>query len=305
MINCLGACFGTIGAHFSSGSVPTEDEASLTRNAQARFHAASASRTLTRFDRPSRFRCRVDLLTLQAGGQARLGRARHPVRCAPVACSCVERAALTLRSAGKFYKSVDPGLVKVNPFSESLRAVDVKIQVIPIPRQTALTKDNVNVQVDSVIYWHVTAPYKAAFGIADVRAALVERAQTTLRSVIGSRTLQNVVVERESIALEIEEILEAVSSVPLALRPMPADLGLRQRTLGYSSRVDPAQGSHLLRCVVAVCTAQIEPDTVVYRSRAPGKPLVGRPAKAARRSQGYRCKSRGRSKPFIEDFSRY
>jgi regulator of protease activity HflC (stomatin/prohibitin superfamily) len=112
---------------------------------------------------------------------------------------------------GKFYKSVDPGLVKVNPFSESLKSVDVKIQVAPIPRQTALTKDNVNLDIDSVVYWHVTNPYKAAFGISDVRQALVERAQTTLRSVVGSRTLQSVVVERETIALEIEEILEAVS----------------------------------------------------------------------------------------------
>lgn len=112
---------------------------------------------------------------------------------------------------GKFYKSVDPGLVKINPFSESLKLVDVKIQVVPIPRQTALSKDNVNIEIDSVIYWHVTNPYKAAFGISDVRQALIERAQTTLRSVIGSRTLQSVVVERETIALEIEEVLESVS----------------------------------------------------------------------------------------------
>jgi len=111
---------------------------------------------------------------------------------------------------GKFYKSVDPGLVKVNPLSENVKQVDVKIQITAVPRQTVMTKDNVNVQIDSVIYWHVTNPYKAAFGITDVRMALVERAQTTLRQVVGSRVLQSVITERDSVALEIEEIVETV-----------------------------------------------------------------------------------------------
>ncbi|KAG0140738.1 hypothetical protein CROQUDRAFT_664826 [Cronartium quercuum f. sp. fusiforme G11] len=112
---------------------------------------------------------------------------------------------------GKFYKSVDPGLVKINPFSEQLRSVDVKIQVAAIGRQTAVTKDNVNVDIDSVVYWHVTHPDKAAFAISDVKQALTEMAQTTLRSVVGSRSLQSVVSERESIAIEIAEILENIS----------------------------------------------------------------------------------------------
>ncbi|EGG00511.1 uncharacterized protein MELLADRAFT_111742 [Melampsora larici-populina 98AG31] len=112
---------------------------------------------------------------------------------------------------GKFYKSVDPGLVKVNPFSEKLRSVDVKIQVAAIGRQTAVTKDAVNVDIDSVVYWHVTNPYKAAFAINDVKQALTEMAQTTLRSVVGGRNLQSVVSERESLAIEIAEILENVS----------------------------------------------------------------------------------------------
>jgi len=112
---------------------------------------------------------------------------------------------------GQFYKAADPGLIKINPLSESIRIVDVKIQIAMIPRQTVMTRDNVNLEVDSVIYWHVINPYKAAFGISDVRIALIERAQTTLRHVIGSRVLQSVVSEREAIALEIEEIVEPIS----------------------------------------------------------------------------------------------
>lgn len=78
---------------------------------------------------------------------------------------------------GQFYKSVDPGLVKINVTSENLRMVDVKIQLSTVPKQAVMTKDNVSVDVDSVICWHVVSPYRAAFGIADVRTALVERAR--------------------------------------------------------------------------------------------------------------------------------
>jgi len=114
---------------------------------------------------------------------------------------------------GQFYKSVDPGLVKINPFAEELRTISVQIQLALVPQQVALTRDNVSVQIDSVIYWHVKNPYKAAFGIQDVRTALIERAQSTLRQVVGARTLQNLITERDEIAREIEEIVEKVVEI--------------------------------------------------------------------------------------------
>lgn len=112
---------------------------------------------------------------------------------------------------GQFYKSVDPGLVQVNVCTEGLRIVDVKIQISPIGRQTVITRDNVNVEIDSVIYFQITSPYRAAFGITDLRQALVERAQTTLRHVVGARAVQSVVTEREAIAFEIAEIVGDVA----------------------------------------------------------------------------------------------
>jgi len=108
---------------------------------------------------------------------------------------------------GQFYKAVDPGLVQVNVCTESVRVVDVKIQIFPIGRQTVITRDNVNVEIDSVIYFQICSPYRAAFGITDLRQALVERAQTTLRHVVGARAVQSVVTEREAIAFEIAEIV--------------------------------------------------------------------------------------------------
>ncbi|KAL2116433.1 hypothetical protein VTJ04DRAFT_8601 [Mycothermus thermophilus] len=113
---------------------------------------------------------------------------------------------------GRFYKAVDPGLVKINPLSESLIQVDVKIQIVEVPLQTCITKDNVSLQINSVIYYSVVSPHKAAFGVSNVRQALVERTQTTLRHVVGARVLQDVIERREEVAQSIGEIIEDVAS---------------------------------------------------------------------------------------------
>jgi erythrocyte band 7 integral membrane protein len=113
---------------------------------------------------------------------------------------------------GRFYKAVDPGLVKINPLSERLLQIDVKIQTAEVPEQTCMTKDNVTVRLTSVIYYHIVSPHKAAFGISNVRQALMERTQTTLRHVVGARVLQDVIERREEIAQSIGEIIEDVAA---------------------------------------------------------------------------------------------
>ncbi|KAL8925570.1 MAG: hypothetical protein Q9208_003461 [Pyrenodesmia sp. 3 TL-2023] len=113
---------------------------------------------------------------------------------------------------GRFYRAVDPGLVKINPLSEKLIQVDVKIQIVEVPKQVCMTKDNVTLNLTSVIYYHITSPHKAAFGISNIRQALIERTQTTLRHVVGARVLQDVIERREEIAQSIGEIIEDVAS---------------------------------------------------------------------------------------------
>lgn len=113
---------------------------------------------------------------------------------------------------GRFYRAVDPGLVKINPLSEKLIQVDVKIQIVEVPKQVCMTKDNVTLHLTSVIYYHIVSPHIAAFGISNVRQALVERTQTTLRHVVGARVLQDVIERREEVAQSIGEIIEDVAS---------------------------------------------------------------------------------------------
>jgi erythrocyte band 7 integral membrane protein len=70
---------------------------------------------------------------------------------------------------------------------------------------------DIHIFSDSVIYFQITNPYRAAFGITDLRQALIERSQTTLRHVVGARAVQSVVTEREAIAFEIAEIVGDVA----------------------------------------------------------------------------------------------
>ncbi|CAI7621224.1 unnamed protein product [Penicillium pancosmium] len=75
-----------------------------------------------------------------------------------------------------------------------------------------MTKENVTLHLTSVIYYGVVSPHKTAFGITDVRQALVERTQTTLRHVIGARILQDVIERREELAQSTSEIIEEVAA---------------------------------------------------------------------------------------------
>ncbi|KAJ9056730.1 hypothetical protein DSO57_1029995 [Entomophthora muscae] len=110
---------------------------------------------------------------------------------------------------GRYLKTTDPGLTWVNPVTESLATVDVKIQVINIADVAIMTKDNVNITIDCVLYWHVVDPYQASFGVANVYAALMERAQTTIRAVLGQRCLQDCIENRGEIAQEVEISISA------------------------------------------------------------------------------------------------
>ncbi|KAI9321809.1 hypothetical protein BX666DRAFT_1905867 [Dichotomocladium elegans] len=112
---------------------------------------------------------------------------------------------------GKFYKCVNPGLVKVNPLTESVHRVSVMMRVIEIPQQVIMTKDNVNIRIDSVMYWHIVNPYRATFAVSDVKFALMERTQTTLRHILGTKTLQDCIENREAIAHEIQEVTRSAA----------------------------------------------------------------------------------------------
>ncbi|KAJ3275345.1 hypothetical protein HDV01_000637 [Terramyces sp. JEL0728] len=116
-----------------------------------------------------------------------------------------------IKKFGKFIRSVDPGLYQLNPFCEKMQLIDVRQRVQDCPRQTILTKDNVSVDIDSVLYWDILDPYIAAYLVIDVQKALIDRTLTTLRMVLGNRTLQDTIEHRDTIAQEIRDVIDNVA----------------------------------------------------------------------------------------------
>jgi erythrocyte band 7 integral membrane protein len=92
-----------------------------------------------------------------------------------------------------------------------LMTIDVRLRVQDIPRQVVLTKDNVSVLIDSVLYWDISDPFTATFLVSNVQQALIDRTQTTLRMVMGNRTLQDTIEHRNLVAQEIRNVIDSVA----------------------------------------------------------------------------------------------
>ncbi|EEP82454.1 conserved hypothetical protein [Uncinocarpus reesii 1704] len=99
---------------------------------------------------------------------------------------------------GRFERAVDPGLVKVNVLSEKLKTIDVKIQIVEVPRQVCMTKDNVTLHLTSVIYYHVVSPHKVACGVAMFARHSSNEHRRHCDKVVVPRVLQDVIEQRLS-----------------------------------------------------------------------------------------------------------
>ncbi len=109
---------------------------------------------------------------------------------------------------GKFTGLLEPGLRYVIPIIERLDKLDLRIITVDIPKQEVMTKDNVPVQINGVVYFKVENPEAAVLKIQDFHYAISQYALTALRDVIGNEELDNVLTQRERIAKEIEKILD-------------------------------------------------------------------------------------------------
>lgn len=107
-----------------------------------------------------------------------------------------------------FAKTVWAGPTFLLPFFQSIIIVDIKEQVITVPEQQVITKDNVWVTVDGVVYVQIQDPYKAQFEVQNVFMAVVNLAQTTLRSVLGTMTLDETFSNREAINAQLLTTLD-------------------------------------------------------------------------------------------------
>jgi regulator of protease activity HflC (stomatin/prohibitin superfamily) len=109
---------------------------------------------------------------------------------------------------GRFHGTKGPGLVLLIPFVQEMVRVDLRIQVIEIPSQDVISRDNVSMKVDAVLYFNVVNPEHAIIQVQDYLPATNMLAQTTLRAVLGQHELDEMLSERKKLSSDVQSILD-------------------------------------------------------------------------------------------------
>jgi len=109
---------------------------------------------------------------------------------------------------GRFWKVKGPGLIIVLPVIQQMVRVDLRTRVLDVPSQDVISRDNVSVKVNAVVYFRVVDAQKAIIQVEDFMVATSELAQTTLRSVLGQHELDEMLAERERLNTDIQRILD-------------------------------------------------------------------------------------------------
>ena len=133
---------------------------------------------------------------------------------------------------GRFRKILDPGLHVIIPYIDTMRNVDVRTTPMDVPKQEVITKDNVTVNVDAVVYFRVIDAKKAVFETTNYAYATSTFAQTALRDVTGNFDLDELLSKRDEISRKIKEIVDAqadkwgidIESVTLQNIELPSDM---------------------------------------------------------------------------------
>jgi len=110
---------------------------------------------------------------------------------------------------GRFWKVKGPGLVLVIPGIQQMVRVDLRIVTMDVPPQDVISRDNVSVKVNAVVFFRVVDPQKAIIQVEDYLTATSQIAQTTLRVVLGKHELDEMLAERERLNLDVQQILDA------------------------------------------------------------------------------------------------
>jgi regulator of protease activity HflC (stomatin/prohibitin superfamily) len=110
---------------------------------------------------------------------------------------------------GRFYKVKGPGLILIIPGVQQMVKVDLRTVVMDVPSQDVISRDNVSVKVNAVLYFRVVDPQRAIIQVENFLSATSQLAQTTLRAVLGKHELDEMLAEREKLNMDIQQVLDA------------------------------------------------------------------------------------------------
>ena len=110
---------------------------------------------------------------------------------------------------GRFWRVKGPGMVILIPGVQQMVRIDLRIVVVDVPSQDVISRDNVTLKVNAVLYFRVVDPQRAVIQVENFLAATSQLAQTTLRTVLGKHTLDEMLSERERLNLDLQKILDS------------------------------------------------------------------------------------------------
>lgn len=163
----------------------------------------------------------------------------------------------------------------VVPIFQQMKKVDLRIKAVDVPDQNAITRDNVSVKVNAVIYYKVSSAEKAVLEVEDFRYAISQYAQTTMRNIVGEVTLDELLGSRDRIAERIREIVDKetdawglkVSNVELKDVSLPPDM---ERTIAKQAEAEREKRAVIINSEGELAAAQNMAEAAKMLSAVPG-----------------------------------
>src|ERR1700758_2399126 len=149
---------------------------------------------------------------------------------------------------------VEPGLVLIRPIGDRLQKVNMQIVAMTVPAQEGITRDNVSVRVDAVVYFRVVEPIKATVNVQNYMFAISQQAQTSLRSIIGQSEMDQLLAERESVNRELRRVIDEPTEGPWGVRVERVelkDVSLPEQMKRSMSRQAEAERERRARIITA------------------------------------------------------
>ena len=155
---------------------------------------------------------------------------------------------------GKFKRILNPGWNIVLPVIQSFTKVDVRTKAVDVPEQDAITKDNVSIRINAVIYYKVFDASKAIIAVERYQYAVSQLAQTTMRNAVGAVSLDELLTERDKISSEICNIIDAATD----------PWGIKVENVELKDIKLPAE---MQRVIAKIAEAEREKEAVITKSR--------------------------------------
>lgn len=176
---------------------------------------------------------------------------------------------------GKYTSTRTPGLNLIIPFVQTMRKVDVRSTPIDVPKQEVITKDNVTIGVDAVVYFRVITADKAVLETTNYTYATSQFAQAALRDVVGNVELDELLSQRESVSLKIKEIVDAetdkwgidVENVKIQNIELPQDM---KRAMAKQAEAERERRANVINADGEKLAAQTLADAAKMLSSTPG-----------------------------------